>query len=213
MKTTKIQFNGRSYYSRIVESVDGEELLIGSTILLDALQPGSFNDENEGFASKEAERIYDEIFFFTDERTLQLPENELIAELKKDKLRIMEKEYVMQVAQTIKEQLVALTPMTVLMSWGIKEFAATLYRDLPALRIKVNGRLHAGYVIVALNGSDYYEVYLVKGMEVECVNEEVCFDELGDVIDRAIESGTDKAEYDKFCEQERQNLYVTVVTV
>ena len=35
----------------------------------------------------------------------------------------MEKEYVMQVAQTIKEQLVALTPMTVLMSWGIKEFA------------------------------------------------------------------------------------------
>lgn len=53
----------------------------------------------------------------------------------------------------------------------------------------------------------------MKGMEVECVNEEVCFDELGDVIDRAIESGTDKAEYDKFCEQERQNLYVTVVTV
>ena len=119
----------------------------------------------------------------------------------------MEKEYVMQVAQIIKEQLVALTPMTVLMSWSIEEFAATLYRDLPALRIKVNGRLHAGYVIVVLNGSDYYEVYLVKGMDVECVNNEVCFDELGGVIDRAIESGTDKAKYDKFCEQERQNLY------
>ena len=29
----------------------------------------------------------------------------------------MEKEYVMQVAQIIKEQLVTLTPMTVLMSW------------------------------------------------------------------------------------------------
>ena len=125
----------------------------------------------------------------------------------------MEKEYVLQVAQIIKEQLVALTPMTVLMSWSIEEFAATLYRDLPALRIKVNGRLHAGYVIVVLNGSDYYEVYLVKGMDVECVNNEVCFDELGGVIDRAIESGTDKAKYDKFCEQERQNLYVTVVTV
>lgn len=64
----------------------------------------------------------------------------------------MEKEYVMQVAQIIKEQLVALTPMTVIMSWSIEEFAATLYRDLPALRIKVNGRLHAGYVIVVLNG-------------------------------------------------------------
>ena len=31
----------------------------------------------------------------------------------------MEKEYVMQVAQIIKEQLVTLTPMTVLMSWSI----------------------------------------------------------------------------------------------
>lgn len=123
----------------------------------------------------------------------------------------MKKEYVMQVAQIVKEQLVTLTPMTVLMSWGIEEFAATLYRELPALRIKVNGRLHTGYVIVALNGSDYYEVYLVKEMDVECVNEEVCFDELGDVIDRAIESGTDKAEYDKFCEQERQKLFGTAV--
>lgn len=75
----------------------------------------------------------------------------------------MEKEYVMQVAQIIKEQLVTLTPMTVLMSWSIEEFAATLYRELPALRIKVNGRLHAGYVIVVLNGSDYYEVYLGEG--------------------------------------------------
>lgn len=119
----------------------------------------------------------------------------------------MEKEYVMQVAQTVKKQLMTLTPIPVLMSWGIEEFATTLYRDLPALRLKVNGRLHAGYVIVVLNGSDYYEVYLVKGMDVECVNEEVCFDELGSVIDRAIESGTDKAEYDKFCEQERQKLF------
>ena len=63
----------------------------------------------------------------------------------------------MQVAQTIKEQLVALTHMTVLMSWGSNEFATTLYRDLTALLIKVNGRLHGGNVIVALNRSDYYE--------------------------------------------------------
>ena len=47
----------------------------------------------------------------------------------------------------------------------------------------------------------------MKGMDVECVNEEVCFDELGSVIDQAIESGTNKAEYDKFCEQERQKLF------
>lgn len=68
----------------LVESNEGEELLIGSITLLDALQPGSFNDENEGFASKEAERIYDEVFFFTDMANLRLTDVELVAELKKD---------------------------------------------------------------------------------------------------------------------------------
>lgn len=108
----------------------------------------------------------------------------------------------MQVARTTHGQLLSLTPMSVLMSWGIEEFAATIYKNMPALRIKVNGRLHVGYVIVALNGSDYYEVYLRNDKDTECVNEEVCFDELGDVIDRAIESGTDKEEYDRFCQQQ-----------
>lgn len=112
----------------------------------------------------------------------------------------------MYVAQTIREQLLSLNPAPVIMSWGIEEFAATTYRDLPALRIKVNGRLHTGYVIVALNGSDYYEVYLQKGLNVECINGEVCFDELGDVIDRAIERGTDQAEYDRFCDRQRALL-------
>ena len=117
-----------------------------------------------------------------------------------------EKEYVMQIAQTIKEQLIGLTPMPVLMSWGISEFAATIFKELPALRIKVNGLLHAGYVIIALNGSDYYEIYLLKDKDVECVNEEVCFNELGDVIDRAIECGTDKEEYEKICHQQLTKL-------
>ena len=106
----------------------------------------------------------------------------------------MEEEYVIQVAQTAKDQLMTMTPGSVLMSWGIKEFAATVYNGMPALLIKVNGRLHAGYVIVALNGSDYYEVYLLHGAVAVCVNEEVCFDELGDVIDRAIEKGADEKE-------------------
>ena len=43
-----------------------------------------FEDENEGFANKEAEYIYDEIFFFTDAETLALPEEQFIEELKKD---------------------------------------------------------------------------------------------------------------------------------
>ena len=116
-------------------------------------------------------------------------------------------EYAIQVAQTAKEQLITMTPASVLMSWGIKEFTAMVYNGMPAFRIKVNGWLHAGYVTVALNGSDYYEVCLLHGTTAVYVNEEVCFDELGDVIDRAIEKGTDENEYKKFCEQQRALLF------
>ncbi len=74
----------RQRLGKIVKSNEGEELLIGSTALLDALHPGSFEDESEGFASKEAEQIYDEVFFFADAKTLKLPDDELITELKED---------------------------------------------------------------------------------------------------------------------------------
>ena len=84
MQTQEMQFNGNTYLCRVVESNEGEELLIGSTTLLDALHPGSFEDENEGFASDEAERLYDEVFYFTDKKSLNLPDNELIAELKEN---------------------------------------------------------------------------------------------------------------------------------
>lgn len=119
----------------------------------------------------------------------------------------MDKEYVMQVAETIRKQLVTLTEANVLMSWGIKRFIATVHRNMPALKIEVNGRLHVGFVIILLNGSDYYEVYLQNAKGTECVNEEVCYDDLGDVIDRAIESGTDKEEYEKFCQQQLVELF------
>lgn len=84
MKTQEMQFGGNTYMCRIVKSNEGEELLIGSTTLLDVLHPGSFEDENEGFAGKEAERLYDEVFYFTDKKNLELPDNELIAELKEN---------------------------------------------------------------------------------------------------------------------------------
>ena len=70
MITKKIEFGGVEYPCRIVKDNQGEYLIIGSTALLDALQPGSFEDWNEGFASEEASDIYDEIFFFTDEHAL-----------------------------------------------------------------------------------------------------------------------------------------------
>ena len=84
MIITEIKFGGVKYPCRMVKGNQGEFLIIGSTALLDALQPGSFEDENEGFASKEASDIYDEIFYFTDENTLALPDKELVEELRRD---------------------------------------------------------------------------------------------------------------------------------
>lgn len=80
----KYEFNGETYQCRVVKDKDGNDLVIASTKFLDALQPGSFEDENEGFAGKEAEKIYDEIFFFTDDANLQLTDEELIEVLKED---------------------------------------------------------------------------------------------------------------------------------
>ncbi|MBM6672387.1 MULTISPECIES: hypothetical protein [Bacteroidales] len=86
MITANIEFGGVEYPCRMVKDNQGEYLIIGSTALLDALHPGSFEDENEEFTSKEASDIYDEIFFFTDERTLALPDKELVEELRRDNL-------------------------------------------------------------------------------------------------------------------------------
>lgn len=51
MKTMEYHFNGNTYVCRIVQANDGEELIIAPTALLDVIQPGSFEDENEGFAN------------------------------------------------------------------------------------------------------------------------------------------------------------------
>lgn len=82
MKTKSISFNDKNYECRVVVSNEGEELIIGSIELLDALHPGTWEDENEGFASKESEDIYNGIFYFTDKDTLKLDDAELVEELK-----------------------------------------------------------------------------------------------------------------------------------
>lgn len=121
----------------------------------------------------------------------------------------MDKDYVMRIAETIREQLVTMTDTPVLMSWGIHEFMATVYKDLPGLKFRVNGRLFQGYVLICLNSSDYYEVYLQNEEGTRCIHDEVCFDELGEIIDRHIESGTDKDEYDKFCSAQGAILFIS----
>lgn len=52
MITVNIEFGGVEYPCRMVKDNQGEYLIIGSTALLDALHPGSFEDENEEFTSK-----------------------------------------------------------------------------------------------------------------------------------------------------------------
>ena len=63
----------------------------------------------------------------------------------------MDKEYVMRVAATIREQLVTMTDTPVLMSWGIGEFMATVFKNLPGLKFHVNGRLFQGEVLICLH--------------------------------------------------------------
>lgn len=121
-----------------------------------------------------------------------------------------EKEHVMSVAETIREQIFGLTSPNILMSWGISRLAATIIDGMAALSLRVNGRIHKGEVIIALNeGVDYYEIYLREGSEERDtlkIAEDVDFTQLSEIIDEAIESGTDKEEYYKFCDVVRQSL-------
>lgn len=77
MKTKEYHFDGSTYVCRIVQANDGEELVIAPTALLDVIQPGSIEDENEGFANKEAEYIYDEIFSLLMRKLLLYPRSSL----------------------------------------------------------------------------------------------------------------------------------------
>ena len=110
----------------------------------------------------------------------------------------MDKDFVLQMANTIKDQLVGMTPLSVICSWGIEKFVATEYKGMAALKFHVNGRLFRGNVIIAYNDMDYYEVYLQNYAGTERIGEEVYFGELGGVIDEAIERGKDEAEYQRF---------------
>lgn len=119
----------------------------------------------------------------------------------------MDKEYVMQIADTIRQQLLATTPMNVICSWGaLHGFFATEYKNMATLVFKVNGRLFKGEVLISYNEMDYYELYLKDASGIRLVHPEVYFDQLGDIIDETIERGTDAKEYEAFCENEHAKL-------
>ena len=120
---------------------------------------------------------------------------------------IMDKSEVLEIVETIREQLLAMNNMNVLMSWGIEGFIATQYQEKPTLKFKVNGRLFKGYVLISYT-YDYYEIYLAGSKETECIASEVTFAEMGDIIDTAIEKGTNEEEYKAFCmEESKKNWF------
>lgn len=57
MKTTEYVFNGQTYVCRIVLSNEGEELIIGSTSLLDAIQPGDFRTRTKALPMRMQRRF------------------------------------------------------------------------------------------------------------------------------------------------------------
>ena len=122
---------------------------------------------------------------------------------------VMDKDYILSVAETIRQQLVVLTPPNVLLSWGISRLVATTCEDMPALRFQVQARLHTGAVYVALNqGVDYYEIFLQNKDGKKKVAADIDFESLGSTIDRLVEKGENEAEYNAFCEQERRKLFM-----
>lgn len=82
MITTEITYKGENHTCRIVKSNDGEELIVAGISLLDELIPYEITDECSGFADKEAEEVDEEIFYYTSDCDLKLPDKELIAILK-----------------------------------------------------------------------------------------------------------------------------------
>ena len=82
MTTTEINYRGENYTCRVVKSNEGENLIIAGTRLLDAIMPYPITDSCNGCADREAEKVEEEIFFYTSDSDLQLPDNELVAILK-----------------------------------------------------------------------------------------------------------------------------------
>jgi hypothetical protein len=119
----------------------------------------------------------------------------------------MEAEYILNTAETIRQQLVRLTDMNILMSWGIEKLVAITYEGMAALKFNVRGRLHQGAVIIAYDeDSDYYQIFLRDASGDRKIAEDVDFSSLGYIIDRAVEKGDNAEEYSKFCHEDFKKL-------
>jgi hypothetical protein len=111
----------------------------------------------------------------------------------------LSKEYVQEVAETILQQLTGTTQPMVMFSWGMEKLLATQviehsngdYYHMAALSFIVHGFNYKGKLLVAYDeGVDYYRI-LGTDEEGELVTllHDICFDQLGEVLDQIIEKG------------------------
>lgn len=77
MTIITIEFNKESFDCRILIGNGGEELVIGSMELLNALEAAGLDD-----GDKEATDVDDKIFYYTAGVDMELPDNELRNEVK-----------------------------------------------------------------------------------------------------------------------------------
>ena len=119
----------------------------------------------------------------------------------------MEAVQILNTAETIRKQLLC-NNLNILLSWGITHLVAVVKNDMAALKFNVRARLHKGSVIIAYDeGSDTYQIFLrTHDAPDRCIADEAYCDNLVDIIDHAIESGDDPAEYSRFCEAEFHKL-------
>ena len=106
----------------------------------------------------------------------------------------------MEIAQTIQKQLIGTLGNSVVWSWGQSALQAMsgeqaqalgIEDSIGALKFKVNGNHHKGHVIVSLNGSDTYDVYIgtvrKNKLTIKAHEEDLFFDEFGEYIDQQVE--------------------------
>ena len=85
--------------------------------------------------------------------------------------------------------------MSVYFSWGVSKKYYLEFKDMPALMLQVNGFNYKGKVIIALNGGkDAYEIYTQRNGEwIQECDEAYC-DNLGEILDRIIETSNDQSD-------------------
>ena len=120
-------------------------------------------------------------------------------------MNTLDKEHVRCVVNTIFSQLLHTTPIDVINSWGISKMHATQVVKkvngedftMAALVMQVNGFQFQGTLYIALDeGSDYYRIYGENDGTTKEYHHDIAFDELGDVLDSMIETGSmTKEEY------------------